>query len=102
MPPHVIVDFALAAGKLFAVVPCCVYAHKFPARRDARSGRRVTTYDGLVAYLASKAPGRIGVSTLPFEGKNKVVYLLPHAAGAAGRGESEEAGGVAVCEECEI
>jgi hypothetical protein len=26
-----------------------------------------------------KAPGRIGVATLPFEGKNVVVYSLPRA-----------------------
>ena len=97
-----IVDYALAAGKLFAVVPCCVYANKFPTRRDARSGRRVTDYDGLVAYLAHKAPGRIGVSTLPFEGKNKVVYLLPHAAGPGAARQDDDRAGGGMCEECEI
>ena len=71
-----IVDFALEHGKLFACVPCCVYSAAFPLRRDAR-GRRVTQYNAFIDYLVAKAPGRIGVATLPFEGKNKVVYSLP-------------------------
>ena len=71
-----IVDFALEHNKIFACVPCCVYSAAFPTRRDAR-GRRVTQYDAFVDYLVAKAPGRIGVATLPFEGKNKVVFSLP-------------------------
>ena len=71
-----IIDFALATGKPFAVVPCCVYSASFPTRRDRR-GRRVTSYRHFVDYLLEKAPGRIGLATLPFEGKNLVVYSLP-------------------------
>ena len=37
----------------------------------------MTTYEALLRYLRAKAPGRIGLATLPFEGKNQVVYLLP-------------------------
>ena len=70
-----IVDFALATGKHFACVPCCVYSGLFPQRVDRR-GRRITKYDAFVDYLVAKAPGRIGVATLPFEGKNKVIYSL--------------------------
>ena len=70
-----IVDFGLSTGKIFACVPCCVYSTLFPTRRDAR-GRLVKRYDAFIEYLLAKAPGRIGVATLPFEGKNKVIYSL--------------------------
>ena len=71
-----IVDYGLASGKPFALVPCCVYSEMFPKRKDA-SGRRVTNYEQLVAYLVAKDPARIRVATLPFEGKNRVVYSAP-------------------------
>ena len=71
-----IVDYGLASGKPFALVPCCVYSEMFPKRKDA-SGRRVTNYEQLVAYLVAKDPSRIRVATLPFEGKNRVVYSAP-------------------------
>lgn len=58
----------------FAVVPCCVYASEFPRRRLA--GQAVTQYHQLIDYLVSKAPDRIQVAELPFEGKNKVVYCM--------------------------
>ena len=70
-----IIDYGLATGKIFACVPCCVYSNFFPSRRDAH-GRKVTRYDAFIDYLVAKAPGRIGVATLPFEGKNRVVYSL--------------------------
>ena len=70
-----IVDFALEHNKVFACVPCCVYSALFPSRRDAR-GRQIKRYDAFIDYLVAKAPGHIGVATLPFEGKNKVVYSL--------------------------
>ena len=93
-----IVDFALASGKPFAVVPCCVYSNLFPLRRDQR-GRLVTSYRDFVAYLIAKDPERIGVVELPFEGKNKVVYLKPEFARRGGGGA--EGGGLVVCEPCE-
>ena len=66
------VDLALALDVPFAVVPCCVYASDFPRWR-LPDGRRVTSYDDFLDYLAAKDPA-IKVATLPFEGKNKVVY----------------------------
>jgi hypothetical protein len=76
------VDFALAHGKPFAVVPCCTYARDFPHRRRPpgpgrpKGGGPVTTHAHLVEYLLAKAPGVIQCETLPFEGKNVVVYSL--------------------------
>ena len=87
-----IVDFALASGKPFAVVPCCVYATLAPTRRDRR-GQRVTQYEHFCEYLVSKAPGRIAMQTLPFEGKNVVVYSLPPCTGTA---EDD------LCDECSV
>ena len=71
-----IVDYALAMGKPFAVVPCCVCAVDFPLRVDARR-RPVHSHAAFVAYLQAKDPQRIRVATLPFGGKNLVVYSLP-------------------------
>ncbi|EQC34844.1 hypothetical protein SDRG_07648 [Saprolegnia diclina VS20] len=71
----VIVDVALAFNKPFAIVPCCVFADKFPHRRTP-SGDAVTTYDELVAYLVAKHP-RIQTTFLPFDGRNRVVYYQP-------------------------
>ncbi|EOD23573.1 hypothetical protein EMIHUDRAFT_239479 [Emiliania huxleyi CCMP1516] len=79
-----IVDFALAggcrpaSGKPFAVA-------RNICRLDKR-GKRVTSYTAFVKYLVDKAPGRIGTRTLPFEGKNIVVYSLPES-GGGGEGE---------------
>lgn len=152
-----IVDLALALGKPFAVVPCCVYAAAMPrwvvpgvcgrhacwvraagpgrcaaaasrvlyraiekpclsdravppgpacgtAARQIRTpslaaccppicrralptvnpcfcrqaGGTASRYEQFLAYLAAKDPaGRIQVATLPFEGRNKVLYRLP-------------------------
>ena len=69
-----IVDFALAAGIPFAVVPCCVYSRDFPRRVD-ESGRPIRNLERFIAYLKAKAPpGRIATQILPFEGKNVVVF----------------------------
>ena len=81
-----IVDFALASNKPFAVVPCCVYSALAPTRRNA-AGKRVTEYAAFVQYLREKAPGRIGVEQLPFEGKNLVVFSLPAATRRSGEPE---------------
>lgn len=68
-------DLALALGKPFAVVPCCVYPSEFPRR--ALDGTAVSSYDQLLAYLVSKdASGATRVASLPFEGRNKVIYRL--------------------------
>lgn len=85
-----IVDFALQHDKAFAVVPCCVYSGEArELRRDATTGLRMATmnYAQFVRYLVAKAPGEIRTATLPFQGKNVVVYRL--------------APGGPVCDECE-
>jgi hypothetical protein len=99
-----IVDAAIRAGTPFAVVPCCVFTRLFPARR-LRSGAPVTTHAQLCTYLREKAPGRIGIRTLPFAGKNTVVYSLPeslpeHRAGSQTRGQGAGAGEAEQCEPC--
>ncbi|CAK0890621.1 unnamed protein product [Prorocentrum cordatum] len=61
------VALALALGKAFAVVPCCVYAASFPRRR-LRDGAQVRTYEDLLNYLQGFHP-RIRRADLDFEGK---------------------------------
>jgi hypothetical protein len=39
-------------------------------------GRPVTTYQQLLQYLVAKDPARIRIATLPFQGRNKVLYRL--------------------------
>ena len=55
-----------------------------------------------MAHLRNKAPGRIGLATLPFEGKNLVVYSLPQGVGGARQpeagGEGDAAFGCVPCE----
>jgi tRNA-dihydrouridine synthase A len=85
-----IVDFALAADKSFAVVPCCVFAAAFAQRRVG--GRAVRTHAQLVAYLVAKDPERIRVATLPFAGRNVVVYYS--------RTQALQAHEHALCETC--
>jgi len=72
-----LVDFALKQGKGFAVVPCCVFAKKFPGRR-LLSGGTVTSPAEFVQYLCEK-DRRIQTDTLEFEGRNTVVYFNPGA-----------------------
>ena len=67
------VDFAVARGLPFAVVPCCVYQKEFSRRRFA-DGRRVTTYEDLLEYLQQKHPA-IERATLPIDGKNQVLFM---------------------------
>ena len=92
-----IVDFALALGKPFAVVPCCVCSVDFPARA-------AMSYDAFVAYLVAKAPTRIRVATLGFEGRNLCVYALPddaERASPAGVAAAFDEGACAPCAEPE-
>ena len=64
-----IVDFALAHGKPFAVVPCCIYYPTPPM-----------SYQRFIKYLVAKAPPNvIRTCVLDFEGKNVCVYSLPTA-----------------------
>lgn len=68
-----IVDTSLALRKPFAVVPCCVMTRKFPERRS-RDGTFVATYSNFVQYLMEK-DARIKTSSLPFAGRNQVLYI---------------------------
>jgi hypothetical protein len=68
---------SLAHGKRFAVVPCCVFAHLFPDRTlpsDDGSSRPVRDINDFCAYLKAKDP-RIEEAALPFEGRNKVLFV---------------------------
>jgi hypothetical protein len=55
-----IVDYALASGKPFVIVPCCVFARDFPHRRRPGppgpdgAGREVSSYEDFVEYLRAK------------------------------------------------
>jgi len=66
----------MAHGKPLALVPCCVYGSlpQFSARVLEDGVTRVRSYDQFVSYLKQKY--RLSVATLPFEGKNKVLYSL--------------------------
>ena len=61
-----VVSCALALGKPWAIVPCCVFADLFPNRPAA-----VRTTAEFCDYLAAKAGATL--EYLRFEGKNKVV-----------------------------
>lgn len=97
-----IVRAAVAAGKPFAVVPCCVFP-KSNTHRRLPGGRTVQTTEELCEYLEGLATagggnggaqrhkrsgrasgarrgelgGGTGTSVLSFEGKNTVVYSVP-------------------------
>ena len=73
-----VVDFGLAMGVPFAVVPCCVHGQDFPNRR--LNGAHVNTHAQLIEYLCAKDP-RVAVASLPFGGQNTVVYLQPQSVG---------------------
>ena len=70
-----IIDFALAHGKAFAIVPCCTCSKQFPRRRNARGGP-VRSYDDLLAYFLAKDP-RIKKTRLDFEGRNACLHFRP-------------------------
>ena len=74
-----ILDVALQYNKPVAIVPCCVFPTLFPMRRlcgkhENIESNRVTTYDDFIQYLLQK-DDRLREEILPFEGKNKVIYL---------------------------
>ena len=81
-----IVDEALAAGKPFAVVPCCVFPTLFPNRRvpDTAGGGTVPvrTHEQFVRYLCAKHAGIRTALIEGLPGRNVVVYWQ----GSAGRG----------------
>jgi hypothetical protein len=69
-----ILDTALLYGKAVAIVPCCVFPQMFPDRYLAgRPHIPVTTYEEFLQYLLEKDE-RLQRATLPFEGRNQVIY----------------------------
>ena len=64
-------ETALALGKPFAVVPCCVFADLNPHRVLA-SGAPVRTYDEMLEYYQAKAPD-VRRARLAFEGARGAV-----------------------------
>jgi len=69
------IDFGLALNKPTAIVPCCVYRVDFPDR-TLPCGKAVQSPDDLVEWLLAKDP-RLQEATLPFEGRNRVVFFDP-------------------------
>ena len=69
-----IVDVALALGKPFAVVPCCVYANTHQHRE--LDGVKVRSLPQFLEYLQRKSP-HIERAELPFEGRNVVLFMRP-------------------------
>lgn len=67
-----IVEFAVRAGKPFAVVPCCVYGAQINRRMS--NGQRVKTYADLLDYLESLAPDIRRIQLPHLEGKNVCLY----------------------------
>ena len=75
-----IVRLALAAGKPFAVVPCCVF-YKSNPNRKLRDGTPVETHEQFCNYLVELGGeyegARVGRCQLnDFEGRNTIVYNL--------------------------
>eukprot|EP00045_Choanoeca_perplexa_P011877 m.127409 g.127409 ORF g.127409 m.127409 type:complete len:459 (+) comp15800_c0_seq5:1121-2497(+) len=70
-----LVRYALKHRKPFALVPCCVYAKDFPARK-LKSGVAVQSYRHLLQYL-KEMDETIREIELPFEGKNVCLYWDP-------------------------
>ena len=71
-------DFALSRRLPFALVPCCVFANLNPWRPDVR------TYTALLGYLESRAKAagaNVARVSLPFEGKNVLLYALSYESG---------------------
>lgn len=80
-PTEAIVDVALALGKPFAVVPCCVFSNLFPLRQQA-TGQHVVGYGSFIRYLKAKDP-RIESARLNFQGRNRVLFCRATAASVA-------------------
>ena len=72
-----IVDFALAKGKPFAILPCCVYNKHFTSRQTA-AGRPVRTHTELVDYLQAKHSG-IQRVVLDCDGRNVCLFWKGNA-----------------------
>lgn len=65
-----IVDIALALGKAFAVVPCCVFPNSAPHRMHVR------THEAFCEFLQAKHVD-IQRTRLAFDGRNDVLFYVP-------------------------
>jgi hypothetical protein len=85
-----VIDTSLRLGKPFAILPCCVFKNLNAERLEIRKqklgggsgGDPFRSYNTFCQYLLdSKAPAGIRFETenLPFEGRNKVIYLLSYS-----------------------
>lgn len=71
---------ALAWRMPFAIVPCCVFARRFPRYLQGLHGGVVRTPPELVAWLALQAEQagfQVSVHTMPFRGANRAVIAKP-------------------------
>lgn len=76
---ELLIDVALAHGKPFCVMPCCVFPNFFPQRRltlDDGSGKPVRSYEDFCQYLLQKDE-RLQSSVLGFPGRNVAIWWKP-------------------------
>ena len=59
----------------FLVVPCCVFSNLLPKTRQ--DGSPVISTEDFIEYLCEKDPVNIRRESLPFRGRNVVLYKLP-------------------------
>ncbi|VEU41105.1 unnamed protein product [Pseudo-nitzschia multistriata] len=79
-PTEDILDMALQYEKNVAIVPCCVFPCFFPLRHLS-DGKFVRTYEDFLEYLLAK-DDRLRKHTLPFQGRNIVIYMNQNKAGS--------------------
>lgn len=65
---------ALQLNTPFALVPCCVFSRLYPSRLTP-AGTTVSTYEELCDWIQCQSPD-ICRATLPFHGRNVVLYRL--------------------------
>lgn len=70
-----VLQAALQLDKPFAIVPCCVFSRIFQDRLTP-SGQVVQTYEELCDWIQEQGGGKIQRATLPFHGRNVVLYRL--------------------------
>ena len=92
-----VVDLALASGKPFAVVPCCVFATCHPERTLADGVTPVISHEQFCQYLQQKSPRVRRARLERLEGRNVVLYCLPEPAG----GPAAAALSAVLCEPCD-
>lgn len=80
-----VLETAVSLKKSFAIVPCCVFGYMFPSRQT-KCGKTVTTYEEFVDYLeefALSQGANVKRCTLPFEGRNIVLYCTEYYASSS-------------------